>query len=55
MLTVLKPFQNCTVGATAESGPREPWQDIHIRVEGPTAVDIHDNFVGESVLSDNFI
>ena len=37
-------YQNCTPGATAESGPREPWQDIHALVVGPSAVDIHDNF-----------
>ena len=37
-------YQNCTMGATAETGPREPWQDIHAFVCGPTAVDIHDNF-----------
>ena len=37
-------YQNCTTGATADSGPREPWEDIHAFVSGPTAVDIHDNF-----------
>jgi len=37
-------YQNCTVGATLESGPREPWQDIHAMVMGPAAVDILDNF-----------
>ena len=37
-------YQNCTVGATCDTGPREPWQDIHALVTGPAAVDIHDNF-----------
>jgi len=37
-------YQNCTVGTTSETGPRQPWQDIHALVMGPTAVDIHDNF-----------
>ncbi len=47
-------MQNCTVGATAESGPREPWQDIHARVEGPAAVDIHDNFVGQCTVQSSW-
>ncbi|XLZ69670.1 phospholipase D-like domain-containing protein [Massilia sp. SR12] len=25
--------------------PRMPWQDVHIRIEGPSVVDIHRNFV----------
>ena len=37
-------YQNCTVGATFETGPREPWQDIHAMVVGPVAIDILDNF-----------
>jgi len=37
-------LQNCTPGSTATCGPREPWQDIHALVVGPTALDIHDNF-----------
>lgn len=37
-------YQNCTVGTTYNTGPRQPWQDIHALVMGPTAVDIHDNF-----------
>ena len=37
-------YQNCTVGATYETGPREPWQDIHAMVMGPTVIDILDNF-----------
>ena len=37
-------YQNCTLGATAECGPREPWHDIHAKVEGPVAVDVMTNF-----------
>ena len=37
-------YQNCTPGATQETGPREPWHDIHARVEGPAAWDILQNF-----------
>ena len=37
-------YQNCTAGATAETGPREPWQDIHARVEGPAVADLLENF-----------
>ena len=33
-------YQNCTPGATLETGPREPWHDIHAKVEGPAARDI---------------
>ena len=28
-------FQNCTPGATADCGPREPWHDIHARSNSP--------------------
>ena len=37
-------LQNCTPGATADCGPREPWHDIHARVEGPIVMDIVRNF-----------
>ena len=37
-------YQNCTMGCTAMSGPREPWHDIHARVEGPIVMDIVRNF-----------
>lgn len=37
-------YQNCTPGATAATGPREPWHDIHSRLEGPITLDILDNF-----------
>ena len=32
------------VGGDANVGPREPWHDIHARVEGPIAIDIKKNF-----------
>ena len=38
-------YQGCTPGATASTGPREPWHDVHARVEGPAALDILQNFV----------
>jgi len=37
-------YQNCTPGATIETGPREPWHDIHARLEGPAALDVLANF-----------
>jgi phospholipase D1/2 len=37
-------YQNCTLGASAETGPREPWHDIHARLEGPAAMDVLANF-----------
>ena len=37
-------YQGCTKGATAGTGPRQPWQDIHARVEGPAVRDILENF-----------
>ena len=37
-------YQNCVPGATAETGPREPWHDIHARVEGPAARHVIRNF-----------
>jgi len=38
-------YQNCTPGATYGSGPREPWHDIHARIEGPAAKDVLQNFI----------
>ena len=39
-------FRNSNVkGATAQVGPREPWHDIHCRVEGPIAKDVLQNFI----------
>ena len=29
---------------TAKQGPREPWHDIHSKVEGPIAYDVFQNF-----------
>ena len=37
-------YSNCIVGATKETGPREPWHDCHAKVEGPAALDIMKNF-----------
>lgn len=38
-------YSKCCPGATAATGPREPWHDIHARIEGPGALQIHQNFV----------
>jgi len=38
-------YNNCTPGATAESGPRQPWHDIHAKIEGPAAAMVRQNFV----------
>ena len=37
-------YQGCTKGATPDTGPRQPWQDIHARLEGPAVRDILENF-----------
>ena len=37
-------YQGCTNGSTAKTGPRQPWQDIHARIEGPAVRDILENF-----------
>ncbi|CAL4085202.1 unnamed protein product [Meganyctiphanes norvegica] len=37
-------FYNGCVQTTPEVGPRQPWHDIHARVEGPVAKDVLDNF-----------
>ena len=37
-------YQNCAVGVTEDTGPRQPWHDIHAKVEGPIALDIKTNF-----------
>ena len=37
-------YQNCTEDATAKTGPREPWHDIHAKLEGPAVKDILKNF-----------
>ena len=38
-------YQNCTLGATPDSGPRQPWHDIHAKVEGPAAYHVLQNFM----------
>merc|ERR1719341_2113349 len=39
-------FRNSNAKSTpATTGPREPWHDIHCRVEGPIARDVLENFV----------
>eukprot|EP01053_Blabericola_migrator_P010933 Blabericola_migrator_1__10932@NODE_631_length_7153_cov_120_080581_g462_i0_p1_GENE_NODE_631_length_7153_cov_120_080581_g462_i0NODE_631_length_7153_cov_120_080581_g462_i0_p1_ORF_typecomplete_len836_score128_38PLDc_2/PF13091_6/0_0018PLDc_2/PF13091_6/1_7e18PLDc/PF00614_22/1e04PLDc/PF00614_22/5_9e07PLDc/PF00614_22/1e07PLD_C/PF12357_8/4_7e12C2/PF00168_30/1_4e10Regulator_TrmB/PF11495_8/8_8e03Regulator_TrmB/PF11495_8/0_44Regulator_TrmB/PF11495_8/6_8e03Regulator_TrmB/PF11495_8/2_5e02_NODE_631_length_7153 len=41
-----KDFYNgCLVEATAEFGPREPWHDIHARIEGPAAWDVLQTYI----------
>ncbi|XP_051151968.1 phospholipase D alpha 1-like [Andrographis paniculata] len=35
---------NFTEGAISKGGPREPWHDIHCRLEGPVAWDVMFNF-----------
>ena len=37
-------YQNCTLGATDKTGPREPWQDIHAKIEGPSVQELIQNF-----------
>jgi phospholipase D1/2 len=37
-------YQNCVIGATAETGPRQPWHDLHASLEGPVALDLKKNF-----------
>ena len=38
-------YQPCEPGIKANMGPRMPWQDIHVKIEGPAARDIMMNFV----------
>jgi phosphatidylserine/phosphatidylglycerophosphate/cardiolipin synthase-like enzyme len=38
-------YQPCEPGIKANMGPRMPWQDIHVKIEGPAARDIMTNFV----------
>lgn len=39
-------WQACALGVSAESGPREPWHDIHGHVTGTAAWDVLTNFEG---------
>ena len=42
----LGDFRNSNAKSTPETvGPREPWHDIHCRVEGPIARDVLENFI----------
>jgi len=42
----LGDFRNSNVKSTSDDvGPREPWHDIHARVEGPIARDVLENFI----------
>jgi len=43
-------YQNCTPGSSRTTGPRQPWHDIHARVEGPAAKDICQNFMDRWVI-----
>ena len=38
-------YSKCMPGAKMSIGPRQPWHDIHARVEGPAALDICQNFI----------
>ena len=38
-------YQPCEPSIKANTGPRMPWQDIHVKLEGPAARDIMMNFV----------
>ena len=38
-------YQNSAPGVTAAHGPREPWQDIHSKLNGKVAKDVMKNFV----------
>ena len=37
-------YQNCTEEATVDTGPREPWHDIHAKLEGPAVRFVMKNF-----------
>ncbi|KAK7078977.1 Phospholipase D, partial [Halocaridina rubra] len=38
-------FYNGVATTTATEGPREPWHDIHCRIDGPIVMDVLANFV----------
>ena len=33
-------YSNCYIGATENSGPRQPWHDIHAKIEGCGALQV---------------
>eukprot|EP01062_Namystynia_karyoxenos_P031866 TRINITY_DN235_c1_g2_i2.p1 TRINITY_DN235_c1_g2~~TRINITY_DN235_c1_g2_i2.p1 ORF type:complete len:1021 (+),score=292.91 TRINITY_DN235_c1_g2_i2:145-3207(+) len=37
-------YQNCHAGGTDTVGPRQPWQDVHCKLEGAVARDLATNF-----------
>ena len=37
-------YSKCMPGAKMNIGPRQPWHDIHAKVEGPVALDVWENF-----------
>ena len=37
-------YQHCTPACTPMTGPRQPWHDIHSKVEGPIVTDVMRNF-----------
>ena len=37
-------YNNCILAPDENVGPRQPWHDIHAKVEGPIAVDVMKNF-----------
>ena len=37
--------QNYATAVSENYGPREPWHDIHMKLEGPIASDILQNFI----------
>ena len=40
-----KDFYNGCCSSSVTVGPRQPWHDIHAFVDGPAAIDVHQNFV----------
>ena len=38
-------YQNSVPGVSVAQGPREPWQDIHSKIQGKVAWDVMENFV----------
>ncbi|KAJ4905802.1 Phospholipase D gamma 1 [Raphanus sativus] len=37
-------FHNPNFGTTAEDAPRQPWHDLHCKIDGPAAYDVLANF-----------